>query len=662
MVRPLVVTNEMRGRGLTFDWSERSVRHYLSFADAVDKAETNPITLVVDDVEDVAANLTVPANVRLQFLSGGRLRIAAGVTVTVGSPEHIEADGRKHIIEGAGAIAFTRAGVVYPGWWGAVGDGVTDSTAAFQAALAALPAAGVLHIPIGAFLISAALTRATAITIEGEGDGSVLVPAIGPGTDLLTVGDAAAGTYYSRLCDFAVLNNVADTCRDAIVMQRTYYGAVDRVTVSCGHAGFALRLRGTTGLTSQRFRTGYSSAPMAYTRGVSGVCLEDLVVQCNKVRFSDIFLNLHSGYGIYCTSAIAANTIEIDGTIQNITGNPVYLSGVRVVKVDNLYLEACTGDFYASDVQDLTLGPDFKFYAAGDVVDLVNCQGVQIEGWIRDLNIDADCRAVKLGMVSLFGTITDNSGKATAYDGPTRFSTHYFGVGDDPQNLIYNGAFRRWQSDRPDGWGKSAATTWTQCGTGLGDTTRHATTYCAKAVTTSYTANALTLPNLADVIARVAGQAAAFGIWFKTSGSPTNWPQIRIRLVRPGPVNVDYYTPVISTPDEWVYRELSFDVPSDVTDIQIALYVYGTIYMAEPVFRGGLLATRGYVDPIGDCDLFAMVSGQKIAFGSAAPASGYYKQGDIVFNTGASASGKVGWVCVTAGSPGTWKPFGAIDA
>ena len=38
-----------------------------------------------------------------------------------------------------------------------------------------------------------------------------------------------------------------------------------------------------------------------------------------------------------------------------------------------------------------------------------------------------------------------------------------------------------------------------------------------------------------------------------------------------------------------------------------------------------------------------------------------WAKGDIVYNTGAAAGGKVGWVCVTAGTPGTWKAFGAID-
>lgn len=48
--------------------------------------------------------------------------------------------------------------------------------------------------------------------------------------------------------------------------------------------------------------------------------------------------------------------------------------------------------------------------------------------------------------------------------------------------------------------------------------------------------------------------------------------------------------------------------------------------------------------------------------GTAAPTTGTWARGDIVWNVSPSASGKVGWVCTTGGSPGTWKPFGAIDA
>ena len=54
-------------------------------------------------------------------------------------------------------------------------------------------------------------------------------------------------------------------------------------------------------------------------------------------------------------------------------------------------------------------------------------------------------------------------------------------------------------------------------------------------------------------------------------------------------------------------------------------------------------------------------NGRYMTYGSAAPTSGNYAAGDIVFNNSPTAGGKIGWVCVTAGNPGTWKTWGAID-
>jgi hypothetical protein len=47
---------------------------------------------------------------------------------------------------------------------------------------------------------------------------------------------------------------------------------------------------------------------------------------------------------------------------------------------------------------------------------------------------------------------------------------------------------------------------------------------------------------------------------------------------------------------------------------------------------------------------------------SSTPGYGTWKVGDIAYNTVPTAGGNIGWVCTTAGSPGTWKTFGAIAA
>lgn len=52
----------------------------------------------------------------------------------------------------------------------------------------------------------------------------------------------------------------------------------------------------------------------------------------------------------------------------------------------------------------------------------------------------------------------------------------------------------------------------------------------------------------------------------------------------------------------------------------------------------------------------------KVFWDSAAPTTGTWDVGDIVWNTSPAPSGNIGWVCTTVGTPGTWKTFGAIAA
>lgn len=51
-----------------------------------------------------------------------------------------------------------------------------------------------------------------------------------------------------------------------------------------------------------------------------------------------------------------------------------------------------------------------------------------------------------------------------------------------------------------------------------------------------------------------------------------------------------------------------------------------------------------------------------VGAGTAAPTTGTYDAGAIWLNDLPTAGGFIGWVCVTAGTPGVWKTFGAISA
>lgn len=48
-------------------------------------------------------------------------------------------------------------------------------------------------------------------------------------------------------------------------------------------------------------------------------------------------------------------------------------------------------------------------------------------------------------------------------------------------------------------------------------------------------------------------------------------------------------------------------------------------------------------------------------YSTAAPTNGTWAVGDIVYSVTPASGGNIGWVCTTAGSPGTWKTFGTIS-
>lgn len=51
-----------------------------------------------------------------------------------------------------------------------------------------------------------------------------------------------------------------------------------------------------------------------------------------------------------------------------------------------------------------------------------------------------------------------------------------------------------------------------------------------------------------------------------------------------------------------------------------------------------------------------------VVWGTAEPASGTWVRGDVCYNTLPAAAGVPGWVCTTAGTPGTWKAMAALAA
>ncbi|MGQ9687591.1 MAG: hypothetical protein ACUVXF_02210, partial [Desulfobaccales bacterium] len=103
-------------------------------------------------------------------------------------------------------------------------------------------------------------------------------------------------------------------------------------------------------------------------------------------------------------------------------------------------------------------------------------------------------------------------------------------------------------------------------------------------------------------------------------------------------------------------------IPKNVTQVKLRLLVYrqaddseATVYWAEPCLMTGWQGPDSIVQGQDEHLSYITIGGNRMTWGSAAPTSGWWKQGDVCWNAGASAGGTTGWVCVSSGTPGTWK-------
>jgi hypothetical protein len=66
-----------------------------------------------------------------------------------------------------------------------------------------------------------------------------------------------------------------------------------------------------------------------------------------------------------------------------------------------------------------------------------------------------------------------------------------------------------------------------------------------------------------------------------------------------------------------------------------------------------------------DCDITSAgpikFQNKKMASADAAPKTGHWNKGDIVWNDNPNPTGWVGWICTRTGNPGEWKQFGQIS-
>lgn len=112
-------------------------------------------------------------------------------------------------------------------------------------------------------------------------------------------------------------------------------------------------------------------------------------------------------------------------------------------------------------------------------------------------------------------------------------------------------------------------------------------------------------------------------------------------------------------------NKLSFNINTDevlyASDNEII--IGNSSKLRRPVKVFGKL-TVGISTPAEDVD-FAVkgnvsFAGKKFVTGTSVPETGSFSKGDICWNEDPTSATYVGWVCIEAGAPGRWLPFGAI--
>lgn len=108
------------------------VRAFNNLSTAVASPQSAGKTILVPNVQNMN-NLTIPSDRAVKIIKGGSIYVATGKTLTINGPFDA---GLYQVFGTGGSIAFgSNTIAVYPEWWGAHGDGVTDDTGFIETAL-----------------------------------------------------------------------------------------------------------------------------------------------------------------------------------------------------------------------------------------------------------------------------------------------------------------------------------------------------------------------------------------------------------------------------------------------------------------------------------------------------------------------------------------------
>jgi polygalacturonase len=537
--------------------------------------------------------------------------------------------------------------------YGAIPDGATDCSAAFQAAINAAGAntnGGVVIVPQGTYYLNATVRFANNVTIMGYGATILLGP-------WLAAAGGQAGAFVSYSGSTITTPSTPTATKNVSIYGLTINGqnsGISGQSIPDANMQGAIFVFGAWGTTDS------PSNPLYWSNiQFTGYLVQD----CYLLNFAGDGIRSYNG----SKATIINNRFEtFFSDVALATGAPIELSGTQNVIVSNNRTDHLSTGLswhgmvfvdWNQIVRDLVV--DANIISNLNNGDGISCEAngsTNLDGGIINANIVENCMGN--------GVMAKNAVDVIISNNIFRAGSSNNGVG-----ILINGA----QSAIIDANSIEGA-------------------YCSGIWTNGVTLRALIVSNRIQGTVYSNTNYQGDGI-FVYNSSPTTATQIEISnnyikdVAGCGVYSADPSTIIgnfiynIATSNSSVRNfgiQASNAIVSNNTVIGLSAYGSFGIYVGDGITaqfnnvsgtyingnysagqRKGYGGTQYYNYSRLNCD---GVTNNITISASAIPSSYYWAVGDVVNNTSPTAGGNIGWVCTSAGTSGTWKSFGSISS
>lgn len=567
---------------------------------------------------------------------------------------------------GDGSAAWLRDSIGYINarWFGATGDGATDDTAAIQAAINAKSAegGGKVVIPEGVYKTTSAITMLRNVSLRG------------------TVSEQS--TPVTRIVAYHT-GNIIEATELIQWIGGIYDLALEKELATYGYTGAAVRITGNATGTTVVGHGELKNLFIIYPN-IGIHCSNWIYGQMSDIRIKDPAIGIHfdgSGTAVPSNNFIYAHNIVINATsgvgiglkftgvssdnklsqisIEDSVQAISFASSGSGTYIDGLWLEGNTENILHSGTSDLHVSKVTNATAldlidsGSTAADRLHISTYYSSTGSAQYSIGAGVGNVGPGSVngaisSPYDPLLHESGLGTKHEDVTMTQNNsvlgsfgsmgtlgglYGGYGAPKKNevnLILNswGGAGTITTGISDPWGGTTAETLSgqvSLGINLG-----VAIASKRIVITGFIYG-----DGSELAVRVDGSATINNDYYKLLGS--RWHQfISIRDV-PASQTGNIFTIYLTA------------ATGDVILSRVSAYIGDDMAVPSPALS----------------DFTEMISVQSegknfSCSGAAAPTIGTWQDGDRVYNTAPAAAGTIGWVCTTAGAPGTWKAFGTI--